>query len=610
MKRLLILISLVCCCFFAQAAYLENVPQRCIQPNGDTLYCFASGDEFYHRLHDKDGFTIVQDPQTGYFVYATKEGGRIVPTPHIAGRVDPESVGLKAHVAISADEWRARKEKMLAPTHRNITHTPNKQGTTQNINNLVVFIRFAEDNDPFTYGFTRVSNIFNDTSTNTANSMYNFYKHISYNQLTITSHFFPAPSQDTILSYQDIYTRNYYEPYAETNPNGYTDYEARTTREMALLRRATEHIANMVPADLDIDYNNDGFVDNICFVVKGDVGGWSDLLWPHRWSLYGEPASINGLRVFDFNFILSENSSYFGNSTLSHEMFHTLGAPDLYHYYDDQGFIPVGPWDLMASPTSPLPQHPGAWMKYKYGQWIDEIPTITESGRYTVHSLGGESNENVAYIIPSEVPNEFFVVECRKKSDPFELFIPESGLVIYRINSDFHGNTNWNGYDELDEVYVYHVGGTLTEQGNIHTAAFKHSNQRDHFDHTTDPQPFLSNGYVSGIKIYDIHSYIDSISFSYLRPGDTLPSSGIEEGLIERLSLSPNPAHSTLSIELPDTFVGGGIEIFDMQGRLCYSAKIEGSSVRCAIASLKEGTYTLRATAPTKEKLTARFVKM
>ena len=36
--------------------------------------------------------------------------------------------------------------------------------------------------------------------------------------------------------------------------------------------------------------------------------------------------------------------------TLCHEMFHALGAPDLYHY-DDNGLniSPAGSWDLMES---------------------------------------------------------------------------------------------------------------------------------------------------------------------------------------------------------------------------------------------------------------------
>ena len=34
-----------------QAAYLKDIPRTLIQPNGDTLNCFISGDEFYNYLN-------------------------------------------------------------------------------------------------------------------------------------------------------------------------------------------------------------------------------------------------------------------------------------------------------------------------------------------------------------------------------------------------------------------------------------------------------------------------------------------------------------------------------------------------------------------------------
>ena len=78
------------------AAYFENVPQTRVQPNGDTLHCFATGDEFFHRLHDADGYTIVLDPATGYYVYADKVHDELVPTTYVAGRTNPAEMGLTA----------------------------------------------------------------------------------------------------------------------------------------------------------------------------------------------------------------------------------------------------------------------------------------------------------------------------------------------------------------------------------------------------------------------------------------------------------------------------------------------------------------------------------
>ena len=480
------------------AAYLKNVPQTLVQPNGDTLHCFATGDEFYHRLHDADGYTIILDKSTGYYVYADKVGDQLVPTSHIAGRANPATAGLTPGLSISAEQWRARRQKWESSTPA-LTRSQTRAGERNHghINNLVVFIRFADD-DPFENDFSSVEAMFN-SPTPGDNSMYNYFKSATYDQLTITSTFYPTQSGTTILSYQDTYSRSYFEPWSSDNPDGYDEDNdnERTTREHQLLKRAVNAISDMVPSDLDIDYDLDGYVDNVCFLVRGNVGEWNDLLWPHRWSLYSESAYINGKRVYDFNFQLADNIYYFNTSVLCHEMNHSLSAPDLYHYYDDTGLAPVGPWDLMAQNGS-TPQHMGAYMKYKYGNWISEIPEITECGTYTLHSLGSSATNN-CYRIASPNSNEFFVLEYRNTNDYFESSLPRSGLLVYRINTDFDGNASYDGETIFDEVYLYRPNGTPDNNGNINQAAFSENSGRTEMNANTNPYPFLTDGSVVSV---------------------------------------------------------------------------------------------------------------
>jgi M6 family metalloprotease-like protein len=63
--------------------------------------------------------------------------------------------------------------------------------------------------------------------------------------------------------------------------------------------------------------------------------------------LYYEDAYINGKQVWDYNLNLA-TGGYFTVGTLCHEFNHSLGAPDLYHYYSD-GPTACGGWDVMAS---------------------------------------------------------------------------------------------------------------------------------------------------------------------------------------------------------------------------------------------------------------------
>ena len=513
--RRLALAFVACFCFlFAQAAFLKDVPMTLTQPDGTILRCLASGDEFFNYLHDANGYTIIQHPVTGYYVYADKKDGKLVATDFVAGKYDPANKHLAPYNLISPEEWRAKRKAWEVPdTHpANRDFIPN-HGT---LNNISIFIRFSDDGE-FTNTFSSINNMFNN-ETEGAVSMINYFRSASYGAIEIPSHFYPRNNGETIISYKDTYPRNYFQPYnASTNPNGYNGNDERRLREFGLLQRAVEYVNrnSPIPANLDIDYDNDGFVDNVCFIVKGDVGAWSSLLWPHNWRLYDRNVTINGKRVYKYTLHLADAANYFNTSTLCHEMNHTLGAPDLYHY-DDLTLEPIAEWDLMAINSTP-PQHMGAYMKMKYGHWIDEIPEITQAGTYTLNPISSPTPENVAYKIATEDPTQYYVLEYRNTSTPFESGLPGSGLLIYRIDTRFEGNSDYNPSEDIyDEIYIFRTNGSLSSNGNSSTAFFSSSSRRTEFSPSTNPYPFFSDGTLdNNIRIYDITSAGSTISFKY-----------------------------------------------------------------------------------------------
>ena len=416
MKKLFLFLALVLGIFqWALAAPLKNIPVRLTQPDGQVIECFASGDEFYNYVHDANGFTFVKD-KDGYFCYAMHDNkGEVVASPYRVNSVDPASVGLQPYVKISLKEYlqrRQEREQHIKPIKR-----PADRELNHGIyNNLVVFIRFAGD----TYHNTTFSTV--DSMFNAANyesiSLRNFYHHASYNKLDLHSYFFPEPDGETLLSYEDIYPKQYYQPFdPNTNPIGYHD-EDRVEREFSLLERAINYIEDMVPEDLNLDYNGDGLVDNVVFVAKGETGEWNSLLWPHRWSIFDRYVPLHNLQVFDFNLQL-EQGGYFNVSTLCHEMNHSLGAPDLYHY--SGGIDPVGSWDLMCGTTEP-PQQMSAYMKYKYGHWVDELPVIYPEpdafGTFELESVSWEGGRRNGYMI-ALTNDQYLFVEYRDNSNIF-----------------------------------------------------------------------------------------------------------------------------------------------------------------------------------------------
>ena len=544
--RYLLLIALMAISVFAVAAPLKNVEVRLTQPDGQVIHCFASGDEFYNYLHDTQGFTIVQG-EGGYYVYATKDAkGAVVPSSFVVGSVDPASVGLQPNVKISKDEYYARRKDreqyIRKPVMRN-----GKELNHGLYNNLVVFIRFAGD----TYhssSFSTVEAMFNADEYD-ANSLHNYYHHTSYNQLDLWSHFFPQPDGETILSYEDIHPKQYYQPYDPvTNPIGYLPEET-AEREFSMLERAINYVENMVPEDLDLDYNGDGMVDNVVFVIKGEPGEWSSLLWPHRWCIYDRYVPLHDLQVFDFNLQL-EQGGYFNVSTLCHEMFHSLSAPDLYHYSD--GIDPVGPWDLMCGTTEP-PQQTNTYMKYKYGNWVQEIPVINPyidpfEETYSLESVSWEGGRRNGYLININDPDQFFFVEYRDKRNVFESKIPGSGLLIYRIDTRFDGNAGWNGNDVLDEVYLFRPGGDETHAGDLDQANFCEEMGRTVFNaFTSDPQPFLNQ---QTDPFFDWNEQISNISKTGDRMSfDIRPYEGQGSGpIVENFTAHVNQAEHQVEL--------------------------------------------------------------
>ncbi|MBR4146673.1 MAG: M6 family metalloprotease domain-containing protein [Bacteroidales bacterium] len=513
MKKLITLLMACFCMINVHAAYLRNIPMTLTQPDGTVLHCFASGDEYFNYLHDENGFTIMQHPQTGYYVYAEKRDGKLVATNYVAGIYDPASKGLKPYALISPEEWMARRKAWEVPDER----PKNRDANHGTLNNISIFIRFSDDGE-FTNTYSSIDNMFNDMSTNGV-SLRKYFQAASYGAIDIPTYFYPGHNGETIISYQDTYPRSYFQPYnSSTNTNGYQNDTERREREFDLLERAVTYINNNypIPTTLNIDYDNDNCVDNVCFIVRGDVGAWSSLLWPHKWSIFNRYVYINNKRVYTFNFQLADASGYFNAAVMCHEMNHSLSAPDLYHYYYGEDLSPVGPWDLMENTAYP-PQHCGAYMKMKYGNWIDNIPEITQAGTYTLNPISSSTPTNVAYKIASPDPDQFYVLEYRDNTSLFESALPGSGLLIYRIDTRFEGNADYEPDAGIyDEVYLYRPSGTTTANGNLNQAHFSSGVGRTSFDASTNPYPFLTDGTVDNeLSIYNITSAGSTISFTF-----------------------------------------------------------------------------------------------
>ena len=516
MKRLVILITAVICCCLLFAAPIYNMPLTLTQPDGTEFNCFASGDEYVNWIHDAEGYIIIQNPETGYYCYAdTLKDGTLL--------ISNKKVSIKSRGNIRTFNIEKYKQNnILTPSRTSIYDFDFIQaqslmnGEQVTINNIVIFLRFSDQNEYSNSDIVTISTKFADSTENHI-SLKNYIYKSSFDKLKVNTNFYPQST--TILSYQDIHPRNYYLPYSAFNPTGYNDSE-RKQREDSLLVRAVNAVKTQIPSNINLDADNNNYVDNITFVVKGDCGAGSTLLWPHRWSML-QYCSINNKIVKSYNFQLSEYIKYYNVGVLCHEFCHTLGAPDLYHDLlnsNNELMNPVGNWDVMAN-TQTNPQQTSTYIKYKYLHWIDEIPRITHNGTYTLYPITTSTKNS--YIIPIPNQTEFLLLEYRNKTHVYDTSIPNSGLLIYRINPDLTGNLNGKEAGGVeDEVYVYRYGGNINNDGNCDIASHYQGYGGLSFSDVSNPNDFFSDGTLGGVQISNFGTCGDSITFKVRFCGD------------------------------------------------------------------------------------------
>lgn len=521
-QRLILLITpmlVLCSTIPAFASWEENIPITITQPDGTELDLLATGDEFFNWLHDKDQFTIIQDPETGFYTYAVMVFDEIVASEYIVGKDSPVKAGLTPGLNYPADyleELRRNSpmSKLQNPAFMSMVKEDRKhqdgteaKWTASKLNNIVVFIRF-NDQSNFVETTAHYEGMFNTDEL----SLKKYFKWVSRDQLTINTTMYPSSNNANVASYKDSKDRGYYMPYNEvTNPIGYKGGltgTQRNNREQKLLENAVNAIKSEIPNSLNLDLNNDGNVDNIVFIINGGSTAWNSLLWPHAAGLSTREVKINGKRVWTYNIMLQ---SSFNVPTQCHEMGHTLGAPDLYRY-SNKSVTPVGRWGLMANQTTP-PQSMLAYTQAKYIGFMDEsdIPEITESGWYTLNPVTSSSKR--AYKIRSSDSDEYFILEYRKRtSTSYESAIPGSGLLIYRINTNAVGNGN----GAPDEIYIYRGGGLDTgTNGSYYQSHFTSDVGRTEISNSTSPSCFLSDMSNGNLHITDVGPAGNSIKFFY-----------------------------------------------------------------------------------------------
>ena len=379
------------------------------------------------------------------------------------------------------------------------------------VDNLVLMVNFSEDGaNTFQTNFSRYQEMYTGPESEPNRSLSQYISTISDGQVTVNTYFpqvvdgvfQPVTIQGSASAYPDA---SYGEQFVQQ------------------VITAAQNMSELsFPSKLD-SMRGDRYIDNLTIIVQVDENNTSGAFGSRKADWGDNQTLLHGWHVGAYN-VLPTNMLRLGTNydqgyaLASHEFLHTLGAPDLYRTAGEAG-DPVGRWwDLMAGPNLTA-SYPLAYTRSEL-RWMD-IETLKESGTYTLWPAEGASGTRAYILKTPRSDSEFFVVEYRKKPEnkqDYDYYIPESGLIVYRVNNavDYHTNKEGNNY-----IYVFRKD--TTDPAKAQEDAFKATvggqyrsslGSSDLNAHYTSDTIFYSDGSNSGIVIDNVVTKEDgSVSF-------------------------------------------------------------------------------------------------
>ena len=384
------------------------------------------------------------------------------------------------------------------------------------VDNLVLMVNFSEDGaNTFQTNFSRYQEMYTGPESEPNRSLSKYISTVSDGQVMVNT-YFPQVVNNVFLPVT-----------IQGSASDYPDASAGEQFVQQVITAAQNTSGLSFPTKLD-SMRGDGYIDNLTIIVQIDGNNTSGAFSSRKADWGDNQTLLHGWHVGAYN-VLPTNMLRLGSdfdqgyALASHEFLHTLGAPDLYRTAGENGY-PVGRWwDLMAGANFTA-SYPLVYTRSKLG-WM-QIETLKDSGTYTLWPAEGASGSRAYILKTSRSDSEFFVVEYRKKPEnrqDYDYYIPESGLIVYRVNNavDYHTNKEGNNYiyvfrkDTKDPAKAQEDESKATVGGQYR----KSLGSSDLNAHYTSDTIFYSDGSNSGIVIDNVVTKEDgSVSFDVKFP--------------------------------------------------------------------------------------------
>jgi M6 family metalloprotease-like protein len=402
-------------------------------PDGSEIKVRGWGNQHYAVFETLDGFTVVKDPETGYYQYArlSEDKSHLLATGAKVGEVDPRSLELHPHIRIRREaakeqaltarnlegpqrRWEVRRaQKKSQPSSSLLAvgteKAPPPGATVGNYVGLCLLIEFPDvPGTIFQQVVDDYCNQLGYTGFGNNGSVHDYFHEVS----------------DGKLNYTNVVTAYYT---AAHNRSHYTDPSITYgVRARELIVEALDHLVAQSFDFSPLSSDSGGYVYALnVFYAGPTVNNWAEGLWPHSSILVTPYQAAPGKKFFDYQ--ITDMGSELTLGTFCHENGHMIcDSPDLYDYgYESYG---VGDFCMMAfgGGDQKNPVHMCAYLKNAAG-WATSITPITPGMTATI-----SAGQNDFYIYAKN-NTEYFIIENRQQQGR-DASLPDGGLVIWHID--------------------------------------------------------------------------------------------------------------------------------------------------------------------------------
>ncbi|MBE5230351.1 MAG: M6 family metalloprotease domain-containing protein [Microcystis aeruginosa PMC 728.11] len=485
-------------------------------PDGSTIRVRGSGNQYYAVFETLDGYTVVKNPDNGFYTYAqlSEDKSQLIATDGIVGQVAPQSLGIQPHLSIETEsakqqaqsapmlqegfsQWRVRRQQKKTQLQGISATTsadarPASTVTVGNYLGLCILIKFPD--------------VAASISQQEVSNFCNLPGYAGFGNKGSVRDYFYDNSQGK-LTYTNVVTQYYT---AAHNRSHYTNPEIDYgTRARELILEALNYLKSQGFNFSQLSSDSNGLIYALnVFYVGPRVNNWAEGLWPHSWSLASPYDVGGGKKLYDYQ--ITNMGSELTLRTFCHENGHMIcDFPDLYDYGGQSAG--VGNYCLMCyGGNDKNPVQVCAYLKNEAG-WASKVTAITPG---LTASLPAAKNEFYLY---SKNANEYFLIENRQKTGR-DTFLPDAGLAIWHVDEQKNGNEEEQmtpsqhyecSLEQADNRFDLEKGVNAGDNADLFRASYK-----TEFSDSTSPAGKWWDGSNSGLKIAQISAVAATMTFT------------------------------------------------------------------------------------------------